>query len=148
MDVKSTRAYGKMKVPGVAKEFEYFESGGIALTLNEMLRDLRDSPKCLRGEITIKLSPKPFTASAESEDMSEAIAGLDVTLESELPDLERVFASLWAVDSIWQTAMKLNHPANRESTTYEQRQEAFNHYHYMCSQNPGLEEAYPIQWVV
>lgn len=148
MDIKSTKAFGKMKVPGVALEFDYSDSGGIHFTVGQMLKDLFESPKGFKGEIAIRLSPKPFTATPESEDMSEAIAGLDVTLESELPDLERVFASLWAVDSIWQTAMKLNHPANREHTTQEQRIEAWEHYQYICSQNPGLDEAYPIQWAV
>jgi hypothetical protein len=147
MDIKSTKAYGKMKVFGIAHEFDYSDSGGIHFTVGQMMKDLFESPKGFRGEITIRLSPKPFTQTPDSEEMADALASLDITHESELPALEQVFANLWAVDSVWQLAMRLNYPANRDSTTYDQRVEAYDHYRHICSMSPGLRDEYPIHWL-
>lgn len=148
MDIKSTKAYGKMKVSGVGPEFDYSESGGIHTTVGQMMKDLFELKKSFKGEITIRLSPKPFTQLVESEDMIEAIQQLEVTLESDLSSVEAKFQELWDTDLTWQMALKLNHETHYNNSTIEQRKQYLANYNYRCSLTPGLKEAYPIHWVL
>lgn len=128
MDVKHTRAYGRVTFPDGS--FELIEVGGIILTLNQIGRLLHESRRAFNGTVVIELGKQPFPAvKADDEIRFASTHGFDpatIMKEEDLPESMKESLALAREvedDDMLREYRSMTIPSIRNATTPERQAE-------------------------